>query len=116
MERQIHFHVEEPSMEAFLDGIVPRMMNGVEFKIINHESKPQLLKNIPLRFRGYLMMPPEVRPKSVVLIDRDSDNCLELKGKLEKICQDLGIFTKTHPTPEGLFDVANKIVIEELEA
>jgi hypothetical protein len=51
-----------------------------------------------------------------VLIDRDQDDCLKLKNSLEGMARTAGVFTKTRPDEAGNFSVANRIVVEELEA
>jgi hypothetical protein len=104
-------------MEAFLEGFLPRFLNqGVDYKIINHQSKAQLLKKIPNRLRGYTNLPLKDQPKILLLVDRDRDDCLRLKEKLEQACSDVGLKTKSSPAPDGSFHVVNRIVIEELEA
>jgi hypothetical protein len=117
MSSEIHIHVEEPSMGAFLEKFLPRFpFPAVVHKIINHQSKDQLLRKIPDRLRGYINLPVEYRPKILILVDRDSDDCIKLKQRLEKACLDLGLSTKSEPAKDGSFQVVNRIVIEELEA
>lgn len=117
MSRNLHIHVEEPSMEAFLEGFLPRLLTpSITTRIINHQSKKQLLVEIPKRLTGYAKLPIQVRPKSLILIDRDSENCTALKARLEEACCDAGLSSKTNPAQDGSFEVVNRIVIEELEA
>jgi hypothetical protein len=52
----------------------------------------------------------------VVLVDRDNDNCAELKAQLERLASDAGLFTKSSTDRHGRFQVLNRIAIEELEA
>lgn len=104
-------------MEAFLQESLPRMLAPeIPVKIIDHQSKRQLLSELPKRLRGYVHYEPQYRPRSLVLVDRDSDDCVLLKQVLEDAATDAGLATKSKPSCEGLFDVANRIVIEELEA
>lgn len=113
----IHFHVEEPSMEAFLIDYLPRVLpNNVAWKIIDHGSKWQLLSKLPQRLNGYARMPAQVRPRILVLVDRDDDDCMQLKARLEQACLACSLATKSHPGCNGEFFVVNRIVIEELEA
>lgn len=116
MVRPLHIHVEEPSMEAFLEDFLPRrLVADLDWRIINHGSKWQLLDRLPVRLRGYACIPQEYRPKSLVLIDRDDDDCVALKVRLEAACTAVGLVSKTvggNAAP----DVVNRIVIEELEA
>ena len=52
----------------------------------------------------------------MVLIDEDRKNCRELKAKLEKTAHNAGFVTKSSATPNGNFQVVNRLAIEELEA
>lgn len=117
MLRPIHVHVVEPSMEAFLDGLLPRILpDEIDWKIINHASKWQLLNALPARLSGYARMPIPTRPKVLVLVDRDQDQCLQLKGRLESACAQAALVSKTTANSADAFDVVNRIVVEELEA
>lgn len=115
--RELHIHVEEPSMEAFLEGALPKILNAnIPRKIIDHGSKKHLIRELPNRLQGYAKYPVDYRPKSLVLLDRDNDDCLALKAVLEEYCRDASLATKSSPSADGTFDVVNRIVIEELEA
>ena len=52
----------------------------------------------------------------LVLIDRDNQDCRELKGQLERMAGDAGLVTKSRAGVDAQFEVANRIVVEELEA
>ncbi len=104
-------------MEAFLQELLPRMlMPEIPVKIIDHQSKNQLLSELPKRLRGYAHYELQYRPCSLILVDRDDDDCIQLKQVLENAATQAGLATKSAPSISGLFDVANRIVIEELEA
>lgn len=49
----IEFIVEEPSMEAALRTIVPKILNDVSFDVYAHQCKDERLKRLPDRLRGY---------------------------------------------------------------
>ena len=116
MSREFHLHVEEPSMEAYLDELLPRLRLGViPFRIINHTNKQKLLKEIPRRLKGYAHIPIEYRPLTLVLVDRDNDDCKALKATLEEAVAGAGLVSKSNAI-DAPFDVVNRIVIEELEA
>lgn len=115
--RTIFCHVEEPSMETALQSLLPRMIaDRAEWKIINHGSKDKLLKQLPKRLAGYQGMARTMDIGVLVLVDRDDDDCLELKSKLEQIASNRGVTTKSTPGHDGLFLVVNRIVVEELES
>lgn len=103
-------------MEAFIRDFLPRILaQDVSWRPINHGSKTQLLAELPRRLTGYARMPIEYRPRALVLVDRDDDDCLELKTRLEAAVSAAGL---SHKAQAGVvdFDVVNRIVIEELEA
>lgn len=117
MSRPIHIHVEEPSMEAFLIDFIPRNVPmEAGWKIIDHGSKWQLLRRLPDRLRGYAKMPYHYRPRTLVLVDKDDDDCAVLKSELERICLLSQLTSRTSAAGTATFDVINRIVIEELEA
>ena len=49
-------------------------------------------------------------------MDRDDDDCRELKQRLNRAAEDAGMRTKTATPPGQRFQIANRIAIEELEA
>ena len=109
------FLVEEPSMEAFLDAWLPRFLpQHCTFEIFPHQGKHALLRRLGNRLRGYASwMPPEYR--IVVVVDRDRDDCEELKLRLEQICESAGLRSRRIAGgPE--WQVVTRIAIEELEA
>lgn len=107
--------VEEPSMEAVLDHLLPKMLPETDFEIRRFQCKDDLLKNLPSRLRGYSAWLPESWV-ILVLVDRDDDDCLELKQILEAMATEAGLTTKTLAGEGCRFQVANRIAIEELEA
>lgn len=107
--------VEEPSMEAALECLLPKMLEGIDFQIIRFQCKDDLLKQLPCRLSGYRSWLP-ASSAIVVLVDRDDDDCWVLKQQLENIAAQAGLVTKTHAGNGRTFQVANRIAIEELEA
>lgn len=101
----MHFEmlVEELSMEAALEGLLPRVIPTHTFNIHAHQGKYDLLKKVEQRLRAYGRIPwPELRV--VVLVDRDSDDCRALKKRLTDACDAAGCRALC------------RIAIEELEA
>ena len=112
----IEFFVEEPSAEAALQNIVPKIAgSAVSFNIHPFQGKPDLLKSLPARLRGYRYWLPEDW-RIVVLIDADQDDCRQLKEQLEQVALRSGLTTKSSPGIEGEFQVLNRLAVEELEA
>ena len=114
LEKLIVF-VEEASMGAALEILLPKMLGNVEFQVIQFQCKDDLLKQLPARLRGYSSWLPESW-SIFILLDRDDDDCQALKQHLEQESEKAGLLTKTNAAPGQRFQVANRIVIEELEA
>lgn len=107
--------VEEPSMEAALEILLPKMLMDIDFQIIRFQCKDDLLKQLPDRLRGYQSWLP-ANWAIIVLLDRDDDDCFVLKQELENMSAQAGLLTKTAAGMGNSFRVANRIAIEELEA
>jgi len=114
LEKLILF-VEEYSMEAALEILLPEIIGEIEFQIIRFQCKDDLLKQLPARLKGYSSWLPE-EWMIFVLVDRDDDDCVGLKQKLETHALTSGFVTKTQVHSTQRFQVINRIVIEELEA
>jgi hypothetical protein len=99
--------VEERSAETALKHLLPRIVPGVPFEIIAFEGKPDLLRRLPDRFRAYSHYWSMINMRIVVLLDRDRDDCLQLKAELQQVGA-----TARLPSHAVLF----RIVVEELEA
>lgn len=109
---------EEPSAEAALRVLVPRLLPAVtSWEVRPFTGKGALLSALPTRLRAYPDWLPHVHGPDwcvVVLIDRDDDDCHTLKGELERITAEAGLVSRT-ANPEA-YRVVNRIVVEELEA
>jgi len=108
--------VEEESAEAALAILVPRVLPGVSFAIHPHRGKPALLKALPGRMLGYSKWAERNEARIVVLVDRDAQDCHELKQKLEEAARQAGLVTKSAAPAGAPFTVVNRLAIEELEA
>jgi len=112
----IEFLVEEPSAEAALFNLVPKIIGqNISFKIHSYQGKPDLLNKLLPRLRGYKTWIPKDW-RIVVLIDADEEDCRILKNRLEEIAQNAGLITKSRRTIRSYFQVLNRLAIEELEA
>ena len=102
-------------MEAFLRKWLQRILpNNCTFYIYTYQGKHALLRKIQNRLNAYSKwMTNEYR--IIVLVDRDGDDCKDLKYQLEKYCRNSGLRSKTNA---GNLDwqVVTRIAIEELEA
>lgn len=114
LEKLIVF-VEEYSMEAALEQLLPRMLGDIEFQIIRFQCKSDLLKQAPARLRAYATWLP-ASWRILILVDRDNDDCITLKSTLESMATSARLLTKTAAGQGQRFQVVNRIVIEELEA
>lgn len=98
---KIVFLVEEPSMKALLEGLLPRIFPDMVFQCISHDGKAELERSVPVKLRDW--REPGVR--FVVIRDRDLGDCVEIKRNLVRMCAEAG-------RPDTLV----RIVCEELEA
>jgi len=109
------FLVEELSMEQFLRSLLPRWLpEDVTFEIHAFQGKMDVLQKLEARLRGYAAWLPD-QWRIWVLLDRDADDCRELKQQLETIAARVGLLSKSTSTTND-WRVVHRIVIEELEA
>jgi hypothetical protein len=81
------FLLEEPSMAEVLKVILPKILpDTVLFKLVPHEGKTDLDRSIPRKLRAW--REPGVR--FVIVRDRESAECHDLKAQLMQLCQDGG--------------------------
>jgi hypothetical protein len=98
---RIVFLLEEYSMKVLLDGLLPRLMPGLQFLCVPHEGKQDLEKSVPKKLRAWR----EPGVCFVVLRDNDGGDCCELKDRLVGLCQS-----------GGREDSLVRIACQELEA
>lgn len=102
-------------MEVFLRELLPRLLpQDRSFEVYPFQGKSDLLGKLPERLRGYSKWLPEGW-RIVVVVDRDDDDCRVLKQRLEKTASAAGLSTRTRPVG-GVWQLVNRIAIEELEA
>jgi hypothetical protein len=109
----VEFLVEEPSMEAALRLLLPKLLGRLSFEVYPHQCKDELLARLPGRLRGYAAWIPKTW-RIVVLVDRDDDDCEKLKARIERMAVDAGLLTRS--MARGRPHVVNRLAIEELEA
>lgn len=109
------FLVEEPSMEYFLKALLPKILpEGCAFEIHAMQGKDDLLNNLESRLSGYRNWPSGYF-RIFVLVDRDQDDCKELKARLEGAVSNAKLLTRSQARGRS-WKVATRIVVEELEA
>ena len=107
------FLLEEQSMEAFLQTLLPRLLpEPCSHEVHAFRSKSDLRRKVAARLRGYSRWLPDDW-RIFVLVDRDGYDCEELKDELEVTARRSGLRTISRG---GHWQLANRIVIEELEA
>ena len=112
----LEFLVEEASLESALSQLLPKIWpSAVTSKIHAFRGKTDLLAKLPNRLKGYqAWLPPDW--KIVILIDKDREDCVQLKQQLEIMAISSGLITKSSCQKDKSFQVLNRIVVEELEA
>jgi len=102
-------------MEAFLDSLLPRILGEtVTFSLFQHQCKDRLLKDLPKRFAGYANY-LSAGTKVIVLVDRDDDDCVELKRSIEEMAERSGLRVRSRSGRDD-WQVSVRIAVEELEA
>jgi hypothetical protein len=112
----IEFLVEEESCAEALRSLVPKIVGETaSFGLHFFQGKPDLLKKLPERLAGYAnWLTDDYR--IVVLVDRDNDDCKNLKAQLDEIAAEKGLKTRSTSRDKRRFHVMNRIAVEELEA
>lgn len=100
MSRMV-FLLEERSMKVLLEGLLPRMLPGIQFICIPHEGKQDLERSILRKLRAWR----EPGARFIIVRDNDGGDCLALKQRLAKLCNEA-----------GRADVLIRIACQELEA
>lgn len=112
----IEFLLEEPSAEAALTALLPKILSDdVSFHFNVFEGKPDLLGKLRVLLKGFRQWLPDDW-RIMVLVDEDREDCLQLKADLEAAAHEAGFVTKSGAPPNGSFQVVNRLAIEELEA
>ncbi len=105
MSGRIIFLLEEPSMKALLETLLPRAfpgwVAGQQFLCVPHEGKSDLDRSVPRKLSAW-RIPGD---RFVIVRDNDNANCVDLKQRLAAMCA-------THGRPETLI----RLVCQELEA
>ncbi len=111
----LEFLVEEPSMEALLKVMLPKILpEDCKFIIRTLKGKSDLLDRLESRLTGYRNWIP-ANYRVFVLVDRDQDDCKELKARLEGTMSNVKLLTRSKARGRA-WQVVNRIVVEELEA
>jgi len=107
--------VEEPSSEAALAHLLPRILGPISFSVHSHRGKQDLLAKLPGKLQAYgKWLPPDWR--ILVVVDGDRGDCRALKRRLEDAASRAGLLTRSTTRGTAPWVVANRIAIEELEA
>lgn len=102
-------------MEAFLQRLLPRLLpSGVTFQLHAFQGKPDLMKKLPARLKGYAHWLPEGY-RILVLLDRDGDDCEALRKRPDHAAKLAGLAVRNTAIASP-WRVVNRIAIEELEA
>jgi hypothetical protein len=106
--------VEEPSMEAALRILAPKVLGELSFEVYTHQGKTDLLARLPERLRGYASWLPKTW-RIVVVVDREDDDCKTLKARLDAVAEDACLVSRA-AAKQRPWQVVNRLAIEELEA
>jgi hypothetical protein len=105
MAGRIIFLLEEPSMKALLEALLPRVfpgwVAGQQFLCVPHEGKSDLDRSVPRKLSAW-RIPGD---RFVIVRDNDNADCVDLKQRLVDMCA-------KHGRPDTLI----RLVCQELEA
>ena len=88
--RHLEFLIEEPSMETFLNALLPIILPGectFACRVFPYKAKPSA--KLQDRLRAYARWLPQDW-RLVLLVDRDRENCHYLKQQLEDVVRSVG--------------------------
>lgn len=112
---RLEIYVEEQSAETALRILIGKILSEKPCDLRFHpfRGKKDLLSKLPGQLRAYSHW---IQPDQfiIVIVDRDTDDCHQLKLRLENHAAEAGLTTISR-CPKH-FHVINRIVIEELEA
>lgn len=102
-------------MEAFLRGLLPRLLTDERtFEVHPFQGKDDLFGKLEERLRAYATWIPEDW-RIVVVVDRDDQDCHDLKQRLEATAQRSGLVSRARGKHLA-WQLVNRIAIEELES
>ncbi len=105
MKGRVIFLLEEPSMKALLDGLLPRLLpgwvDGQHFQCLQHEGKSDLDRSIPRKLNAW-RIPGD---RFVIVRDNDGAHCVNLKARFQALC-----------VANGRPDTLVRLVCQELES
>ena len=90
------------------------MSADCDFEIHPFQGKLDLLGNLGNRLRGYAQWLPDDW-RILVIVDRDDDDCRQLKQRLEDVASGANLRTRSQAGGRP-WQLVNRVVIEELEA
>lgn len=100
--KELVFLLEEPSAEALLNVLLPKLLPaGVSYRCLVFQGKQDLERRLVHRLRGYRN--PDAR--FVVMRDQDAADCRAVKERLKEKCREA-----------GRADALVRIVCHELES
>ena len=101
-------------MEAALRILLPGLLGATTFSVHPFQGKSDLLARLEQRLRGYAAWLPDSY-RVLVVIDRDDDDCVALKARLDDVAVAVGLVPRSRASGTT-YAVVNRLAIEELEA
>lgn len=106
------FLLEEPSLEAALTELLPRLLGDITWEVHQFGGKQRMLKLLPQRLTA-LSKYLESSHRVVVVLDRDNEECRKLKARVVEMATKARLREKGASTS---WQVAVRIAVEELES
>lgn len=87
MSVELVIMLEEPSMKAFLESLLPRLLpSAASFTLIAHEGKSDLEASLPRKLKAWR----KPQAKFLVVRDQDAADCKAVKARLVGIAEAAG--------------------------
>jgi len=112
--------VEEPSSESACETLIPRIEPrhrlDETFRVRAFNGKADLLRKLPARLKGYAASAYIADVTMLVVVDRDDDDCVDLKRSIERMVVEAGLLPLGSRRAASAGCVKVRVACEELEA
>ena len=100
-------------METALRALLPRVLGELPFDVYTYQGKRDIMAQLPNRLRALATWLPDTH-RIVVIVDRDDDDCTELRATLDDHADAASLRLRSGAAKT--WQIVNRIAIEELEA
>ena len=111
----IELLLEEQSIVPVIESALSQILTQEDtYALRVFQGKPDLLRQLPTRLKGYEWMASDPNFAIVIVVDRDDDDCRELKSRIRNRYTGGQIVFKSQGSTD--WHALVRIVVEEMEA